>query len=220
MIIKAKKLLRLGTVFVVVVAISGVNAQQSPTVKAVQLTGLPGVKENAKGNLTVENGYLHFLSGKTTSEVRATSIEDVVTGTNSQKAVGKTLGTLSMAAPYGGGRVVSLFRKKIDTLTVEYRDAEGALHGVIFTMPLGTADAIKKGLIVQVRTRPSHQSRSEARRLCQALRLRSKSNEISCELGNFSVHLGTIPWWPCSVRRKRSNQNQGGRDSSGDDPIG
>ena len=150
MIIRAKKLLRVGAVFVAVVAISSVNAQPSPTaVKVVQLTGLPSVKENAKGNLTVENGCLHFLSGKTTSEVRAISIEDVVTGTDSQKAVGKTIGTLSMAAPYGGGRFVSLFRKKIDTLTVEYRNAEGALHGVIFTMPLGTADAIKKELIAQ-----------------------------------------------------------------------
>jgi hypothetical protein len=54
-----------------------------------------------------------------------------------------------MAAPYGGGRVVSLFRKKIDTLTVEYRDGDGAFHGVIFTMPLGTAEAIKKELIAQ-----------------------------------------------------------------------
>ena len=133
-----------------VVAISGVNAQQSPAVvKAVQLTGLPGLKENARGKLSVENGNLHFVSGKTASDINASSIQDLVTGTDSQKAVGKTLGTLSMAAPYGGGRVVSLFRKKIDTLTVEYRDADGALHGAIFTIPLGTADAIKKELITQ-----------------------------------------------------------------------
>jgi hypothetical protein len=132
------------------VAISGVNAQQSPTVvKAVQLTGLPPVKENAKGKLSVENGNLHFISGKTSSDVSAGSIQDVITGSDSQRAVGKTIGTLSMAAPYGGGRVVSLFRKKIDTLTVEYRDADGAFHGVIFTMPLGTADAIRKELIAQ-----------------------------------------------------------------------
>jgi hypothetical protein len=133
-----------------VVPISVVDAQQNPTVlKAVQLTGLPGVKENSKGRLSVENGSLHFISGKTTSDVNASSIQDVVTDTDSQKAVGKTIGTLSMAAPYGGGRVVSLFRKKIDTLTVEYRDGDGAFHGVIFTMPLGTADGIKKGLIEQ-----------------------------------------------------------------------
>ena len=150
MVIRAKELIRAAVLLVAVVGISGVNAQQSPTVvKAVQLTGLPGVKENAKGKLSVENGNLHFVSGKTASDVNASSIQDVVSGTDSQKAVGKTLGTLSMAAPYGGGRVVSLFRKKIDTLTVEYRDADGAFHGAIFTLPLGTADAIKKELVAQ-----------------------------------------------------------------------
>jgi hypothetical protein len=150
MIIRAKELLRIGTLCVAVVAVSGVNAQQSPPVmKAVQLTGLPGVKENAKGKLSVENGSLHFISGKTSSDVTASSIQDMVTGSDSQKAVGKTIGSLSMAAPYGGGRVVSLFRKKIDTFTVEYRDADGGFHGVIFTMPLGTADGIKKELIAQ-----------------------------------------------------------------------
>jgi hypothetical protein len=133
-----------------VVAISRVDAQQSPpVVKAVQLTGLPGLKENAKGALSVENGNLHFKSGKSNADVSASSIQDVITGSDSQKAVGKTIGMLSMAAPYGGGRVVSLFRKKIDTLTVEYRDGDGAFHGVIFTMPLGAADAIKKELIAQ-----------------------------------------------------------------------
>ena len=133
-----------------IVAISGVNAQQSPTVvKAVQLTGLPGVKDNAKGKLSVENGTLHFISGTTSSDVTASSIQDVVTDTDSQRAVGKPIGTVSMAAPYGGGRLVSLFRKKIDTLTLEYRDADGAFHGVIFTMPLGTADGIRKELIAQ-----------------------------------------------------------------------
>ena len=150
MTVRVRRALRTVGLFVGTAAISSVNAQQSPTVvKAVQLTGLPGVKENAKGKLSVENGNLHFTSGKTISDVSASSILDVVTGGDSQKAVGKTIGMLSMAAPYGGGRMVSLFRKKIDTLTVEYRDADGAFHGVIFTMPLATADTIKKELITQ-----------------------------------------------------------------------
>ena len=76
-------------------------------------------------------------------------IQDVVTGSDSQEAVGKTVGIISMAAPYGGGRFLSLFRNKIDTLTVEYRDANGAFHGAIFTMPVGTAEEIKKELIAQ-----------------------------------------------------------------------
>jgi hypothetical protein len=126
------------------------SAQQvSAPVKAVQLTGLTGVKDNAKGALSVENGQLHFVHGKASSDVSAASIQDVVTGADSRKSVGKTVGMMSMGAPYGGGRFLSLFRSKIDTLTIKYRDADGGLHGAIFTMPVGTADVIKKELVAQ-----------------------------------------------------------------------
>ena len=128
--------------------ISVANAQQiSAPVKTVHLTGLTGVRDNAKGTLSVENGHLQFVHAKKTSGVSAPSIQDVVTGADSQKAVGKTIGLMSMAAPYGSGRFLSLFRKKIDTLTVQYRDADGGLHGAIFTMPVGAAEAIKKDLV-------------------------------------------------------------------------
>jgi len=135
---------------IVLLPVSCLHAQQSSELtKAVAIVGLPGVKANAKGELSVEKGNLHFMSGKKGTDVSARSIEDVVCGMDSQKAVGKPLGTLSMVAPYGGGRVVSLFRKKIDTLTIEYREADGGLHGVIFTMPRGTADHIRKQLIAE-----------------------------------------------------------------------
>jgi hypothetical protein len=126
------------------------NAQQiSGSVKAVQLTGLAGVKDNTKGTLSVENGNLHFIHGKASTDVSATSIQDVVTSADSRKSVGKTVGVISMAAPYGGGRFLSLFRTKIDTLTVQYRDGDGGLHGAIFTMPVGSAEVIKKELLAQ-----------------------------------------------------------------------
>lgn len=142
-------------VFAVVVFLVGFevptgNAQQiSKPVKSVQVTGLKGVKDNAKGTLSVESGHLHFVHGKASSDVNASSIQDIVTGADTQKAVGKTIGTLSMAAPYGGGRFLSLFRSKIDTLTLQYLDAEGGLHGAIFTMPVGTSERIKKELVAQ-----------------------------------------------------------------------
>jgi hypothetical protein len=126
------------------------NPQQiAKPVKAIQLTGLVGVKNDAKGTLSVDNGNLHFMHGKETSDLSVTSIEDVVTGADSRKSVGNTVGLISMAAPYGGGRFLSLFRTKIDTLTVQYRDPDGGLHGAIFTMPVGTADVIKKDLVAQ-----------------------------------------------------------------------
>lgn len=136
--------------FVAAIASTRASAQQaSKAVKAVQLMGLPDVKENAKGILSVETGNLHFVHGKAASDISVRLIEDVVTGGDSQKSVGKTVGAISMAAPYGGGRFLSLFRSKIDTLTVEYRDAKGALHGAIFTMAIGTAEVIKEELIAQ-----------------------------------------------------------------------
>jgi hypothetical protein len=32
---------------------------------------------------------------------------------------------------------------------VQYRDADGGLHGAIFSMPIGTAEVIKKDLVAQ-----------------------------------------------------------------------
>lgn len=128
--------------------ISTGNAQETPApVKAVQLIGLTGVKQNAKGTLKVENGNLQFVHGKAKSDISAASIQDVVTGDDTQRSVGGTVGVISMAAPYGGGRFLSLFRKKIDTLTVQYRDADGGLHGAIFTTPVGAANGIKTELV-------------------------------------------------------------------------
>jgi hypothetical protein len=132
--------------------VSIIRAQQGSApgpIKAVQLIGLTGVKQNAKGTLQADKGHLNFVHGTASSDVSTAAIQDVVTGDETQRAVGGTVGVVSMAVPYGGGRFLSLFRKKIDTLTVQYRDTNGGLHGAIFSMPVGAADAIKKDLVVQ-----------------------------------------------------------------------
>jgi len=120
--------------------------QQAPT-KAVQLTGLVGVKNGAKGSLTMEKGNLRFTHSGSSSDLAPSSMQDTVTGSDSQRVIRGSLGTLSMFAPYESGRFLSLFRSKLDTLTIQYRDADEGLHGVIFTMPVGAADVIKKELI-------------------------------------------------------------------------
>jgi hypothetical protein len=132
-------------------AACGANAQQTskPVNNAIALTGLTGVKDNAKGTLTVENGKLHFTHAKKSSDLNAADIEDVVTGEDTQASVGKTVSNLSMAAPYGSGRFLALFRTKFDTLTLRYRDENGALHGVIFALPAGGAEPVKKELLAQ-----------------------------------------------------------------------
>ena len=127
-----------------------VGAQETMTMpNVVHVLGLENVRHNAKGKLTVETGAVRFEVGTARAEVPLASIEDVFTGDDSQRMIGGTLGTLSMFAPYGGGRFLSLFRKKVDVLTVEYRDSNGGLHGVIFMLPQGQAAAVKKQLIAR-----------------------------------------------------------------------
>ena len=127
------------------------HAQQAQTeTQAVQVIGFAGLKENTKGRLTVVNGTLRFVHAKGKADVAAASIEDVVTGSDSQRVIGGTFGTVaSIVAPYGTGSALPLLRKKVDTLTIQYRDADGGLHGAIFTMPRGKADPIKKELVAQ-----------------------------------------------------------------------
>lgn len=113
----------------------------------VQILGLENVKENAKGTLTVQGSTLDFTAGRQKADVPIPSILDVFTQEDTARAVGGTVGTLTMFAPYEGGRFLSLFRKKIDMLTVEYRDDKGGLHGVVFTLPAGRSVVVKKQLV-------------------------------------------------------------------------
>jgi hypothetical protein len=130
-------------------------AQQASTstgdapVKVVVIKGLTGVKDNTKGTLTVGDGSMHFAHEALKSDLPTHSIEDVVTGDDSQRVIRGTLGTLSWFVPYGGGRFLSLFRTKLDTVTIKYRDADGGLHGAIFAMPVGQAEVVKKDLLAQ-----------------------------------------------------------------------
>jgi hypothetical protein len=123
------------------------SAQQRNPIKSVDVIGLVGVKDNTGGALVIDAGKLRFTSPKGTSVIDAASIEDVVTGNDSQRAVRGALGTVSMFGPYGSGRVLSLFRSKVDTLTIQYRDPDGGLHGAIFTMPSGESESFKKELL-------------------------------------------------------------------------
>ena len=117
--------------------------------KTTLVTGLPGFKNDSNGSLTVEKGNLQFVNSKNALEIPAPSIIDVTLGSDSQRAIRGKVGTISMFGPYGSGRFLSLFRSNLDTLTIQYRDGDGGLHGVIFTMAVGKAGPLKQQLIAQ-----------------------------------------------------------------------
>jgi hypothetical protein len=123
--------------------------QHQTSTKSTAIIGLDGVKEKTAGTLNVEDRKLCFVHSGTKSQIPAAAIEDVVTGEDSQRVIRGTLGTISMFAPYESGRALSMLRSKLDSLTIQYRDDDGGLHGVVFTMPVGAAEPIKQELITQ-----------------------------------------------------------------------
>ncbi len=116
----------------------------------VHVLGLENIKRGARCKLTAQNGMIRLEAGAEMAEVSIASIRDVFTGQDSKRLIGGTLGTVStIAVPYGGGRIISLFREKTDVLTLEYLDTDGGLHGAILTFPRGQAAEVKKQLVAQ-----------------------------------------------------------------------
>src|ERR1700733_6009003 len=129
---------------------ANVDGQQpaAPPGSVKHVLGLENIKPNARGDLTVQVGALQFKTSKAEAKVSIASVQDVFTEQDFKQLIGGTVGTLAkMGVPYGGGRVLSLFQEKIDVLTVEYRDANGGLHGAIFTLPRGQAPPLKRQLL-------------------------------------------------------------------------
>lgn len=130
--------------------IAGADEPRSTaSTQAVQVIGPGNIKKNTKGSLALKNGDPHFISNKSDFSISAANVQDVITGADTERAIRGTVGTISQLAPYGAGRALSLFRENINTLTIEYRDSSGALHGAVFTMAVGRAEPLKKELLSQ-----------------------------------------------------------------------
>ncbi len=109
--------------------------------------GLEGAKNGERGNLGVAQGALVFTPPTgVVVKIPLANIQDISLGNDSKRTL-SGVGQVTMLAPYGSGRVLSLFRDKLDILTVAYRDDNGGLHGAIFRSKPGLAPPVKKALV-------------------------------------------------------------------------
>ena len=120
-------------------------------VRATHLLGFAGTRNNAKGTLSIKGDTLQFQkSGKPSTQVKITSIQDVALGDQSRQLGGIPLTLAKAAIPFSGGRAVSLFsHKKYDTLTLEYIDTQGGFHAAIFELKKGQAEAFRNQLVAK-----------------------------------------------------------------------
>jgi len=132
------------------------------SVRATHLLGFPNTRNNCNGTLSVKDDALRFeQDAKPAAEVGIASVQGVFLGSESKQVGGTPAKIGKAAAPFGSGRVVSLFsHKKYDTLTVEYVDADGGVHGAIFQVRKGQAEQVRKELVTRSVSPSLHDDRS------------------------------------------------------------
>lgn len=126
---------------------------QSPVpgsaIHVTQILGFEGAKHNSTGELKIQDGVVQFQhDGRTAAQVSISSIQYIFVEEEDKQVGGTAMMLAKTAAPYEGGRVVSLFaHKKYDFLTVEYLDNNGGFHGAIFQLDKGQGQTFKKELV-------------------------------------------------------------------------
>jgi hypothetical protein len=121
------------------------------SIRAIHLVGLPNTKSNCKGTLSTQDNVLRFQQpGKPLAQVDIASVRGVFLGDETMQVGGVPMKIGKAAAPFGGGRVVSLFaHKKYDTLTLEYVDCNGGVHGAIFQLDKGQGELVRNELVAR-----------------------------------------------------------------------
>ena len=161
-------LLRLTIAFLAVAFATSVVRAHNPTTlsqpnDAIHIAGLPEVRTNLKGSLTLTLEALVFTTKDTSEPLPRARIVNVFIGDQRTLrggtkgmvvrqaiplafiAAGAIVGPLAVAG--GGAAVGALTNKKVDLLTVEFIDAQDGYHGVVFQLPSQQAARIRDQLV-------------------------------------------------------------------------
>jgi hypothetical protein len=127
------------------------NSTKPFSIRATHLLGFEGAASNANGTLSIQDDALQFQkSGKPAVQIKIASVQDVFLGEESKQVGGLPMTLSKTAAPFGGGRAVSLFaHKKYDTLALEYVDGNGGFHGAIFQLNKGQGEVLRNELVAK-----------------------------------------------------------------------
>jgi len=112
------------------------------------ILGFEDIPNNAGGELSIQEDGLEFRRSQgPAARISTRSIQNVSLGSLDKQVGGVPMALGRAATPFGGGRVIGLFsHKKYDTLTVEYADTNGGLHGAVFQLDKGQAELIRNKL--------------------------------------------------------------------------
>jgi len=115
------------------------NPAPSSEARVTHILGFQDAPKDSTGRLSIEGDDLQFQKGEDAPvRIRISTIRDYSIGEMDKQVGGLPLTIGKAAVPYGGGRAISLItHKKYETLSVNYLDSNGGLHGAIFMMIKG-----------------------------------------------------------------------------------
>ena len=127
------------------------DASATFNIRATHLLGFENAKGNSTGTLSIDDDSLQFQqNGKAGVQVKIGAIRGIVLSEEDKQVGGLPMTLGKTAAPYGGGRVVSLFaHKKYDIVTLKYVDSDGGIHGAIFQLTKGQGEVAKNQLVAR-----------------------------------------------------------------------
>jgi hypothetical protein len=109
--------------------------------KAEHILGFPEVKPHNKGTLTFSSDSVTFSGKAGTSSIDRKDVTAVSSGNQKVEIWGMKGRVLRAVMPNGSGVAGAMFmHHRVDMLTVEYRDKQGAIHGAVFFLPAHQAD--------------------------------------------------------------------------------
>jgi hypothetical protein len=126
----------------------------------IHVAGLDEVKANVSGDLALSPLTLAFSNKSVVASIPRDRIFNVFIGDQRTEPWGTSGQIARKVIPFGGGAALAVAtNKKVDLLTVEYRDIHDGYHGVVFVMPVQKAAALRD-LILAHLTPPVEQPAS------------------------------------------------------------
>jgi hypothetical protein len=117
----------------------------------VHVAGLDEVKANVSGDLTLSPTAVTFSNKNVTTSIPRERIVNVFTGDQRTEPWGTTGKIARKVIPFGGSVALAVVtNKKVDLLTIEYRDLHDAYHGVVFVLPVQKASVVKDQLLASL----------------------------------------------------------------------
>jgi hypothetical protein len=117
----------------------------------VYVAGLDEVKPNVSGDLTLSPAALTFSNKNVTTSIPRERIVNVSTGEQRTEPWGTTGEIARKVIPFGGSVVLAVVtNKKVDLLTVEYRDIHDGYHGAVFVLPAQRAAAVRDSILANL----------------------------------------------------------------------